>query len=262
MAWLSPSSSSSTCTYDKRSTSRGKRPQRVVLVRQQRLAAAAKAGTFFNPIPEGSGDDDKNNNNADDDILDAETTILPMPPLGFDASVMELIRQRKGPSLASQPSTVNGKPVTYSGSGSGVGFGNLKVTKVIPPPSLKEKSKPFTAIGPTLNDISKPEYDDQGYTLYANEETGQKSRVFEALVEYPCNFVLKIVGANEGTFVEEMVTIVAESCRVENVADISHSIRTLGKWTSVTVHAPVQSAEMLYRLYENVDRDPRVKFKF
>jgi len=31
---------------------------------------------------------------------------------------------------------------------------------------------------------------------------------------------------------------------------------------SVTVHAPVESAEMLYSLYENVDKDPRVKFKF
>ena len=30
----------------------------------------------------------------------------------------------------------------------------------------------------------------------------------------------------------------------------------------VTVQAPVKSATMLYRLYENIDRDPRVKFKF
>ena len=38
--------------------------------------------------------------------------------------------------------------------------------------------------------------------------------------------------------------------------------RRSGKWTSVTVSAPVKSAEMLYELYETIDRDPRVRFKF
>jgi putative lipoic acid-binding regulatory protein len=250
-AWLSSSFLTGTVTDNSYScsSSRGKQKHQRVLVQQRH---AAKAGSFFNPVPEDSGNN--NNNNDDDDggdDSDTETT----PPLDFDSSIMELIRQRKAPSLASQPSTVNGIPTT------GLGFG--KVAKVTPTPKdVKEKSsKPFTAIGPTLNDITRPEYDDQGYTLYANEETGQKSRVFEALVEYPCDFTMKIVGANEGTFVEEMVAVVAESCLV-SISDVPHSVRTLGKWTSVTVHAPVQSAEMLYQLYENIDRDPRVKFKF
>ena len=125
-------------------------------------------------------------------------------------------------------------------------------------------TKPFVAIGPPdtrLNDPSKPEYDDQGYTLYADEKTGKKSRVFEALVDYPCDFTMKIVGANEGTFVQEIVAVVAEACAVEADA-VPHTTRAMGKWTSVTVKAPVKSAEMLYSLYEKVDLDPRVKFKF
>eukprot|EP00984_Skeletonema_dohrnii_P027826 scaffold17504_cov82-Skeletonema_dohrnii-CCMP3373.AAC.1 len=40
---------------------------------------------------------------------------------------------------------------------------------------------------------------------------------------------------------------------------VKHSLRKNGKWTSVTVHAPVKSADMLYSLYENVDKNPRVK---
>ena len=43
--------------------------------------------------------------------------------------------------------------------------------------------------------MNNPEYDDQGYTLYANEETGEKQRVFEALIDYPCEFKMKIIGA-------------------------------------------------------------------
>ena len=72
---------------------------------------------------------------------------------------------------------------------------------------------------------------------------------------------MKIIGANEGTFAEEMVQVVADSCNVKTDV-VKFSERTNGKWTSVTVLAPVESAEMLYTLYENIDRDPRVKFKF
>lgn len=123
---------------------------------------------------------------------------------------------------------------------------------------------PYVALGPpdrAVNDVTKPEYDSEGYTVYTNEVTGEKSRVFEALVEYPCHFTLKIVGANEGSFVQDVVQIVADSCHVEK-ADVPFTTREMGKWTSVTVQAPVASAEMLYLLYENIDKDPRVKFKF
>jgi putative lipoic acid-binding regulatory protein len=121
--------------------------------------------------------------------------------------------------------------------------------------------KSFVGIGKPMNDVTKPEFDDQGYTLYADEETGEKSRVFEALVEYPSMFKLKIIGENESSFASEMVQVVADSCSV-GFEEISYSERIKGKWLSLTVDAPVESAEMLYSLYENIDKDPRVKFKF
>ena len=198
----------------------------------------AKAGTFFNPVPEGGDDEDDE---------DDEPT--------FESSMEDLLRSRKAPPKASQPSTVAGSPT------SGMGFGAPKKKPPAPQKFVDKKQKPFVGIGPPLNNPSKPEVDDQGYTLYADEVTGEKSRVFEALVDYPCEFTMKIVGASEGLFVEEMVGVVADSCNVQ-VTEIKHSIKQLGKWTSVTVHAPVESAEMLYALYENVDKDPRVKFKF
>jgi putative lipoic acid-binding regulatory protein len=220
--------------------------------------AAKPAGTFFNPVPE----DNEDNEDNEDDISSSsssntsdEATEDEIPSL--DTQVMELLRQRKAPSLASQPSTINGKPTA------GQGFGKQspkddKGSNGITPPG---DSKPFVGIGPRLNDPTQPEYDDQGYTLYSDERTGTKSRVFEALVDYPCKFTMKIVGAKEGSFVEDIISVVADSCEVP-AAEIDHSVRMMGKWASVTVEAPVDSAEMLYQLYENVDRDPRVKFKF
>lgn len=70
-------------------------------------------------------------------------------------------------------------------------------------------------------------------------------------MEYPCDFTMKIVGENEGFFVEEIVSVVAEACEIE-VDDITYRTKVVGKWTSVTVQAPVKSSEMLYMLYEKV----------
>lgn len=190
------------------------------------------AGSFFNQVPEEKPENEEE-------------------PKDLEDSLQDLLKKRNAPPLASQPSTINGIPTSQAGQG----FGKNSKAK-----SKESKDeKPFVAIGPPVNDVTKPEYDDQGYTVYTNEQTGEKSRVFEALVEYPCDFTMKIVGANEGAFVQEMVGVVAEACNVDTVP---HSVKENGKWTSITVKAPVQNAEMLYSLYEKVDRDPRVKFKF
>ena len=202
------------------------------------------AGSFFHQVP-----DDDDNEESNEKSSSSESSVP-----NIDDAFSELLRQRKKPSRASKPSTINGVPTARA-----TGFGKST-------PKAKS-SKPYVAIGPTgvedkpINDPTKPEFDDQGYTLYTDQETGEKSRVFEALVEYPCTFKMKIIGANEGTFVPEMVALVAEACE-SKPEDIPHTTRAMGKWISVTVQAPVKSSEMLYSLYEKVDQDPRVKFKF
>jgi len=204
-------------------------------------------GSFFNQVPQNDDSGSDSGSNKNDEAKSPPETPLGDKPFDFDQSMNDLLRARKAPPKASIPSTINGRPT------SGQGFGKVPAPK-----------KPFVAIGPPdkpINDVTKPEYDDQGYTLYQDEKTGEKSRVFEALVEYPCEFTMKIVGANEGGFIEDVVQIVADSCDVAS-EKVPFSTRGLGKWTSVTVKAPVQNAEMLYSLYENIDKDPRVKFKF
>jgi putative lipoic acid-binding regulatory protein len=72
---------------------------------------------------------------------------------------------------------------------------------------------------------------------------------------------MKIVGENEGSFVTDIVALVADACDTD-ITNVPHSTKAMGKWTSVTVNAPVENSQMLYSLYEKVDLDPRVKFKF
>lgn len=194
------------------------------------------SGSFFNQVPAPSESEPKESKDA-----------------SFDDDLTDLLRRRKSKPLAKTPSTLGGIPTSKA-----TGFGGKQPPKAMPKVSVSANT---VEIGRKMNDINNPEYDDQGYTLYADERTGEKKRVFEALVDYPCEFTMKIVGANEGNFAAEMVQIVADSCAVET-DKVRFSERMKGKWNSVTVHAPVKSSEMLYTLYENIDRDPRVKFKF
>jgi putative lipoic acid-binding regulatory protein len=208
------------------------------------MAANKPSGSFFNQIP------DKDENDSASAGTNASSDV-PADP--FEESLTNMMKSRSE-KKAKQPSTIRGVPT------SGVGFSKMTTTTASVIKTTTSK-KTFVGIGKPMNDVTKPEFDDQGYTLYADEETGEKSRVFEALVEYPSLFKLKIIGENESSFASEIVQVVADSCSVE-FEEISYSERIKGKWLSLTVDAPVESAEMLYSLYENIDKDPRVKFKF
>mmetsp|Transcript_438 Transcript_438/g.652 ORF Transcript_438/g.652 Transcript_438/m.652 type:complete len:241 (-) Transcript_438:210-932(-) len=138
------------------------------------------------------------------------------------------------------------------------GFGSRTTTTTTTTEEITFVTKKITK---TKNDVNNLQYDEQGYTLYSNEQTGEKARVFDALVQYPCEFDIKIVGANDGTFVMEMIQLVATSCEV-TTDEIKWRERVNGKWTSITVTAPVKTSAMLYELYETIDADSRVRFKF
>jgi len=214
---------------------------------------APRAGTFFfNSVP-ASKKDDSDTGDAPSDATDsAETDITASALAGFSEDmfkdILKSTKVRRSPKgfSKSTPTTDHVAPSTIATS----------------PTDTSGKSS-FVGIGKPLNDVQNPEYDEQGYTLYADETTGKKERVFEALVDYPSVFKMKIIGKDdeEETFAPGLVQIVADSCGVD-VSMVKHSKRKNGKWTSVTVHAPVTSADMLYSLYANVDKDPRVKFKF
>ncbi|KAL7461301.1 hypothetical protein ACHAXS_001721 [Conticribra weissflogii] len=211
------------------------------------------AGSFFNEVPHQM---DGNDSAGDFEAGESETIASTSATFsGDDVEMFEQIIQN----------------TKLSRTGGGVGFAKtLSTTGHISSSVIQTtgtdssgKQNSFVGIGKPLNDIQNPEYDENGYTLYADETTGEKKRVFEALVDYPSVFKMKIVGKDDEneSFAPDIVQIVAKSCGVET-SMVKHSKRKNGQWTSVTVHAPVKDADMLYALYENVDKDPRVKFKF
>lgn len=261
---------------------------------QQQLPAS---GSFFHEVPPPKEDDINNNSNADaatigNSISESVTSLSSSltNEFGFGDGDIDMFQQIVRKTRLSTKGS--------SSSGGGGGFAKTTTTSDYTSPSIIRTTRTdsstgdkqsFVGIGKPLNDVNNPEYDKNGYTLYADEVTGEKRRVFEALVEYPSVFKMKIVGSdgdgivneqhlqqqldgddddntnsnnnNNLLFAPSIVKVVAESCGVD-VSDVRHTIRKNGKWISVTVHAPVQNADMLYALYENVDKDPRVKFKF
>lgn len=191
-------------------------------------------GSFFHSIPPEPSD---------------TTTPLSEVQDPIDAEFSQLMKKRSKGETSDSPLSIQGK----SAAGAGFGAAKKKNTRKV---EIGEDGSPRI-----VNDLNNLETDDQGFTLHTNEQTGEKARVFESLVEYPCTFPIKIVGAKEGQFVTDMVDLVAETCNVGRT-DVTYSEREKGKWTSITVQAPVENAQMLYKVYEVIGRDPRVKFKF
>ena len=211
------------------------------------------SGSFFNQVPPPVEPTTESDNNDDNNLIE-DISAASISGQTADMDMFQQIIQK-----------------TTLSRGGGKGFSKTTSTtdhtasSIIKTTSTDSsgQQKSFVGIGKPLNDVQNPEYDENGYTLYADETTGEKKRVFEALVEYPSVFKMKIVGQDDEqeSFAPEIVEVVAKSCGVEE-SMVKHTMRKNGKWTSVTVHAPVKSADMLYSLYENVDKNPRVKFKF
>lgn len=84
---------------------------------------------------------------------------------------------------------------------------------------------------------------------------------FRELVDFPCVFTFKVVGMAQGDFMGDIIDSVALALETDKKY-LKTSFRDRGKYRSITLHAPVNTAEQIYDVYAAIDRDPRVKFKF
>ena len=87
-----------------------------------------------------------------------------------------------------------------------------------------------------------------------------KKRIFDESLKFPTEFMMKIVGVNEpylATDIEQTLT----TCLGSQHSDIRGVLKETanGKYVSVTIKRLFQSAAELYRAYEVVGKDPRVK---
>eukprot|EP00179_Madagascaria_erythrocladioides_P000114 CAMPEP_0198313450 /NCGR_PEP_ID=MMETSP1450-20131203/4463_1 /TAXON_ID=753684 ORGANISM="Madagascaria erythrocladiodes, Strain CCMP3234" /NCGR_SAMPLE_ID=MMETSP1450 /ASSEMBLY_ACC=CAM_ASM_001115 /LENGTH=171 /DNA_ID=CAMNT_0044016445 /DNA_START=116 /DNA_END=631 /DNA_ORIENTATION=- len=92
-------------------------------------------------------------------------------------------------------------------------------------------------------------------------EEAKSKRMIGDLVDFPCKFTFKVIGLRQGDFVNDISDSVCAVLDIErHLLDVS--FRDKGKYRSITVNAPCNTADQVYDIYRAIDRDPRVKFKF
>lgn len=94
-----------------------------------------------------------------------------------------------------------------------------------------------------------------------NNNISGGTRVFDELVDFPCVFTFKVIGMAQGNFMGDIIDSVALALETDKKF-LKTSFRDRGKYRSITVKAPVNTASQIYDVYAAIDRDPRVKFKF
>ena len=92
------------------------------------------------------------------------------------------------------------------------------------------------------------------------ERENDGAKVFEKLVDYPCEFTIKVIGFDDETFASDMCRYIAGVVNkpTESIA-FSKNDSKQKTYTSVTIKAPVASADELYQCYAVLRQDPRVK---
>ena len=78
--------------------------------------------------------------------------------------------------------------------------------------------------------------------------------------EYPCDIDIKVIGDNEGRFVQDIVQLAAENSSNE-MEDIQVRWRDKGKYRAITMRLHFNNADEVYAVYAAVSRDPRVRYK-
>lgn len=85
--------------------------------------------------------------------------------------------------------------------------------------------------------------------------------MWDQLVDFPCVFTFKIIGLAQGDFANDIIDSVALALEMDRTF-LKTSFRDRGKYRSITVDAPVNTVDQIRNVYNAIDRDPRVKFKF
>ncbi|KAA8492494.1 UPF0250 protein [Porphyridium purpureum] len=87
-------------------------------------------------------------------------------------------------------------------------------------------------------------------------ERQEAEQRLDDLVDWPCMYTFKVIGLRQGDFIGDISDSIAQVLEVDaSVLKVSH--RDKGRYRSLTVNAPCNSAEQVYSIYAAIDRDPR-----
>lgn len=82
----------------------------------------------------------------------------------------------------------------------------------------------------------------------------------ETLLEFPCDFPIKIMGEASDDFVETMVALILRHAPDFEAATVEMRASSSGKYLSLTCTVNATSKEQLDNLYREISAHPWVKF--
>ena len=81
----------------------------------------------------------------------------------------------------------------------------------------------------------------------------------DSLIEYPCDFPIKVMGEQAEGFVQAMLTIVRHFDPAWDDSRLSQRSSSTGKYLGLTLTVKATSREQLDELYRTLSSDPMVK---
>lgn len=88
-----------------------------------------------------------------------------------------------------------------------------------------------------------------------------KKRVFDDTVQFPTEFIIKVIGVNDDTLLQDTLQAVAQ-CIGQQPSAIKHSLKyTEGnQYVSISLMPYFTKSDELYAAYAAVGKDSRVKY--
>ncbi|KAG8470041.1 hypothetical protein KFE25_006496 [Diacronema lutheri] len=96
-----------------------------------------------------------------------------------------------------------------------------------------------------------------GGPIFSNPLPRPTGMRVDEIVDFPTRLRFKIIGVADDTFVADIEQICSLSSGHQVTAT---SLRDNGKYKSITIDLRIDSAQVFYRVYEDVGKDSRVKF--
>jgi putative lipoic acid-binding regulatory protein len=79
------------------------------------------------------------------------------------------------------------------------------------------------------------------------------------LMEFPCNFPVKIIGTNSQAFLNDIKKIVMKHFSDFKEDDLAHKSSQQSTYLAITVKVLAQNQEMLDAFYQDVTKHPDIK---
>lgn len=92
-------------------------------------------------------------------------------------------------------------------------------------------------------------------------ESDTKRQVFDDTITFPSEFVIKVVGVNDSTFMSDILQLIQSNVGVQpKFLTHTYKLTADNRHVSITISPYFYNSAEIYALYDAISKDARVKF--